>query len=124
LTVESPSAHALNVTREFFSSDRGNRASDRANGNDSDLWMMNLDGTGLQRVTNTPNRGESAPAWSPEGRWIAYGVGGTLHGKESAQLYVARPNGSLPRMITHPCRCKCTSQYKSPTDHRSGQPPG
>lgn len=86
----------------LFSSDHGNSP----NGNNQlDIWMMSPDGSDLERVTHTPNRDESWPAWSPDGRWIAYGSDDS----RSEQIYVARPNGSGRRMITHPCRRKCTS---------------
>lgn len=65
--------------------------------------MMNADGSGLHRVTHTPNRDEEWPDWSPDGRWIAYGVDGSFNGISSTHIYVARPNGSGRRLLTHPC---------------------
>lgn len=36
-----------------------------------DIWVIKPDGTGLRRVTNTPEN-EDYPAWSPDSRWIAF----------------------------------------------------
>lgn len=99
--------------RILFSSDRG----DPVNGQ-LDIWMMNADGSGVRRVTNTPNRDESAPSWSPDGRWIAYSVDDS----RSVQIYVARPNGSRSHMITHPCHRKCTSVNEIRNDGPIWQP--
>lgn len=45
-----------------FISDRGGQV---------DLWVMNADGSGVRRLTNTPAR-EMSPAWSPDGSKVAY----------------------------------------------------
>jgi Tol biopolymer transport system component len=50
----------------------GNRvvfASDRDGTND--LWVVNVDGTGLRRLTSGDDQ-DSNPAWSPDGRTIAF----------------------------------------------------
>jgi eukaryotic-like serine/threonine-protein kinase len=39
----------------------------------SDIWVINLDGTGLARVVSTNNAYWSrAPTWSPDGKWLAF----------------------------------------------------
>ncbi len=37
----------------------------------TDLYVCNADGTGLQRLTKSP-QDESSPCWSPDGNWILY----------------------------------------------------
>jgi Tol biopolymer transport system component len=37
----------------------------------SDIWVMNANGTGKYQVTRNSAR-ESGPAWSPNGRWLAF----------------------------------------------------
>jgi TolB protein len=38
----------------------------------SDLYLVHTDGSGLVRLTNTPNRTEFEPAWSPDGTKIVF----------------------------------------------------
>lgn len=47
------------------------------------FYLMNRDGTGLKRITNYRL---SAPAWSPDGKWLAFSLG--------SQLYKMRYTGS------------------------------
>jgi TolB protein len=86
--------------RILFSSDRGD-TEDGAN--QLDLWKMSPDGTDAQRVTNTPSRDESDPAWSPNGRRIAFSGQGSFHGASSSQLYVSDRSGAHRRVLTHAC---------------------
>ena len=37
-----------------------------------DIYMVNVDGSGLVQLTNTPSINESSPAWSPDGSRIAF----------------------------------------------------
>ena len=44
---------------------------------DHNIWVVNIDGTGLRRLTNPPNPTDplnfnyGSPTWSPDGKWIA-----------------------------------------------------
>lgn len=38
----------------------------------SDLWRVGYDGGERTQLTNTPKSDEWAPAWSPDGRWLAF----------------------------------------------------
>jgi len=96
----------------LLSSDRGDDLSQL------DLWKLNLLAAGpvpsFVRVTNTPSRDERNPAWSPDGRRIVYSGQGSFHGASSSQLYVAAPDGSHRRILTHACGdCAWINDYPS-----------
>jgi Tol biopolymer transport system component len=38
----------------------------------ADLFIINVNGSGLRRITTTKDWSEGAPAWSPDGRWLAF----------------------------------------------------
>lgn len=56
------------------------------------IYMMNRDGSGLQRLTFLPNASEE-PNWSPDGRRIAF--------YSNAKMYVMDSNGSNVRRLTN-----------------------
>lgn len=55
-----------------------------------DLFIMNLDGTGVTQVTDTPNFAESFPSWAPDGKRAAF-LGQHFVGKET--FFPALPAG-------------------------------
>jgi len=49
----------------------GPRVAEAAHGVPWDLWSVNVDGSGLRRLTEV-GEDSPVPAWSPDGRWIAF----------------------------------------------------
>ncbi|MES2524494.1 MAG: hypothetical protein V4617_17475 [Gemmatimonadota bacterium] len=62
------------------------------------IHVMNVDGTGLQRLTASPG-GNDYPAWSPEGRFIAFSSG--RDGAGGAQIYLMNADGSDQMRLTY-----------------------
>jgi TolB protein len=59
-----------------------------------DLYVCNSDGTGLKRLTKSP-QDESSPCWSPDGRWICY----ASKDRERRALSKISPEGGEPQRI-------------------------
>ena len=60
-----------------------------------EIYVINLDGTGLRRLTDHP-AADGRPAWSPDGQWIAFES--DRDGK--LDIYIMRADGSDVRRIT------------------------
>ena len=73
-----------------FSSNRG--------GPGSQIWLMNVDGTGLQAIP-TGLAYAQAPDWSPDGEWLV--VVGTLEGSSPPELFKVRPDGTGLTQLTN-----------------------
>lgn len=66
-----------------------------ANANHRSIWIAPTDGGSPRRFTSGTN--DSAPRWSPDGRWLAF-VG--VRGDDRSQLYVLRRDGGEARCLT------------------------
>ena len=60
-----------------------------------DLYVCNSDGTGLKRLTKSP-QDESSPCWSPDGNWICY----ASKDRERRALSKISADGGAPQRIT------------------------
>lgn len=60
---------------------------------DSQIYVMNTDGTGLRRLTS--EGANMLPAWSRHGRWLAF----LYAGEGGLGLYVMRPDGTGRRRL-------------------------
>jgi Tol biopolymer transport system component len=85
-------------------------AFNRADGGNSSLFVMRLDGTGLRQITTSPSiaTGDAVdfrPNWSPQGNRIVF-----LHASEQDnEIYAVRSNGEgLTRLTNTPERIELT----------------
>lgn len=102
----------LEVGAHFLGSDR--IVFSRTEGADSDIMVMNVDGSGPRRLT-PPNRAiDVSPVPSPDGRQIAFcsNRGG------GPQIYVMEADGSRPRRVSFGQSSYCTSPAWSPRGDR------
>ena len=60
-----------------------------------DIYVVDVDGTGLRRLTSHPDS-EIDPTWSPDGRRIAY----RRQDEQSGQIFVMNADGSQQRNLT------------------------
>jgi len=63
----------------------------------TDLWLVRSDGS-ESRVLTTHEGSETGPAWSPDGKWIAFEA--KREGDESGQIYVLPLAGGEARRLT------------------------
>lgn len=95
--VYSPDGSEIALVRsiEEYGEDRGE---------DSDLFVVDADGTDLRRLTRTPGRPELFPSWDPSGERLAYirfSAGGTeaaAFGLGDALMQV-NADGTCPRRL-------------------------
>jgi TolB protein len=71
-----------------------------------DLYVINADGTGLRQLTGSALAQEDLlrefdPAWSPDGRTIAYASSGVTDGKRRHGIYLMNADGSGKRRLDH-----------------------
>jgi Tol biopolymer transport system component len=63
----------------------------------NDLWVKAVDGDALRRLTDTPQLHESMPAWSPDGRQVAFYA---TEGGASVGVFLISALGGPARKVT------------------------
>jgi hypothetical protein len=69
---------------------------DDLNPSENHVWVMQADGSGATRITDTPNRNEAYPVWSPQGDKIAFDASDA----NADQIYLVNPDGSGEVQLT------------------------
>lgn len=67
----------------------------------TDIFVVNADGSGLTNLTRHPAN-DASPIWSPDGRYIAF-VSNRGGARWLRQLYVMRADGSDVRLVSDKC---------------------
>lgn len=67
------------------------------NGSGLDIYVMNVDGTALRRLTSSANNGD--PMWSPDGTRITFGS--DREGGNKLNIFVMNADGSQQQRLTH-----------------------
>ncbi|HEY2319931.1 MAG TPA: hypothetical protein VGH67_16615 [Solirubrobacteraceae bacterium] len=70
------------------------------NGNQAAVFVVNLDGTGLRRLTPW-SLDAASPDWSPDGREILYNPYYDPHPGKFSNVWSMRPDGSHRTQLTH-----------------------
>ncbi|HXE56705.1 MAG TPA: amidohydrolase family protein [Gemmatimonadales bacterium] len=78
-------------------------------------WIMDLPDGPARRLTGDTSRFEFSPAWSPDGRWVAYTTWSDREGGHIWKVNVARRGPSAPVRLTTK-----SGQYLNPSWSRSG----
>ena len=66
----------------------------------SDIWTMHADGSDLRDVTNSPDQNDAFPAWSPDGRELAFSA--EAPGSRAGQLFVLDLRSGVAHAVTQP----------------------
>jgi len=77
---------AYPVTWYDVDADRGN----------SDIWMVGIEGGDSVQLTSSPGT-DTSPAWSPDGKWLAFV---TTRGGDGPQIYLLPASGGEARRLT------------------------
>ena len=83
-----------------FSPDGRRLAFNSSRENNNDIYVVNVDGSGLRRLTNNPAI-DTSPTWSPNGQQVAF----TSDRTGTPQIYVIGADGTGLRRLTYETYC-------------------
>ena len=67
---------------------------------ESNIYVINDDGTRLEQLTDTNK--DSHPTWAPDGQLIAFATGRNFKGTNTfGQIYAMKPDGTNPYLLTN-----------------------
>ena len=78
--------------------------------NESMLYIVNRDGTGLHQITKDAGKRHSNPTWSPQGNELAY----TVFGGGSFQIFKMDLDGRNSTQLTHQGRSNSRADWFDP----------
>jgi Tol biopolymer transport system component len=81
--------------RSTWSPDGKKLAFYRGPAGDHNIYVINISGEGLDRLTNGGDN--LGPSWSPDGEWIAF----TSFRDGNNEIYIVRPNGNRETRLTN-----------------------
>ncbi|HTN51542.1 MAG TPA: protein TolB, partial [Anaeromyxobacter sp.] len=101
-----PLGGRANTMGGVYSPDGSRIAFSITEGANTDIWVMNADGTGARALTRDPAI-DVSPCWSPDGRRITF----TSDRAGTPQIYVMNADGSEPRRLTFQGNYNQTPQW-------------
>jgi dipeptidyl aminopeptidase/acylaminoacyl peptidase len=63
----------------------------------SDVWVINADGSGALTKISDHDESDNQPRWSPDGKWIAFT--GELHDRDHPKIWLAPSTGGAPSTL-------------------------
>jgi Tol biopolymer transport system component/DNA-binding winged helix-turn-helix (wHTH) protein len=63
----------------------------------SEIWVASADGSKARQLTRGPGSSQASPAWSPDGRWLAFDSVGADGRRD---IWVIDSDGGAPRQVT------------------------